>query len=430
MKIKILLFLAFFTICVNCFSQEANNWSAFYQKLDATAFQGLQFRFTGMVRVDKTSAKTHATLWARVDKLNNTMGFFDNMHDRPINAASWKKYKIEGSIDDSAKWLLIGGIFYDNGGFHFDDMLLEIKNKEGKWQPQQIENAGFEKGLIEPWKFFNNPNTFSDIIKTEGSYSGKDHLGIIRNDVITTETYGNNDNAGHYIKANGIKIYYEEYGSGDPLLLLHGNSQSIESFRLQIKEFSKYFRVIAVDTRGHGKTSDQSKRYTYDLFADDMLALIDKLNLDKTNIVGWSDGGNTALIMALKKPEKINKIVTMGAVVFIDTTVVSQGIFDTVNAMIKELKNTTSYSAKQQLRKTTLLLEEPHHSFAELHAIKNPVLVMAGEHDLIKPGHTKGIADNIPGAVLDIVPGQTHYLPQENATLFNEKVLNFLRSGN
>ena len=125
--------------------------------------------------------------------------------------------------------------------------------------------------------------------------------------------YGSNPTAGKYVDVNDIRVYYEVYGEGEPLLLLHGNGGSIENFIYQIPELSKHFKVIAVDSRAQGRSSDSDREISYALMASDMSDLIDKLNLGKVNIVGWSDGGNVGLELAFAHPEKVLKVVAFGA---------------------------------------------------------------------------------------------------------------------
>jgi pimeloyl-ACP methyl ester carboxylesterase len=181
-----------------------------------------------------------------------------------------------------------------------------------------------------------------------------------------------------------------------------------------------------VDTRGQGKSGEDGKTYTYDLFAEDMNALLDHLHLDSVNILGWSDGGNTGLIMAMKYPSKVKRLVTMGANVFIDNTVVDKSVFKELNRqMKKELKGDTSAWGQNRKRLITLLLTEPKHSFEELKNIKCLVLVVAGEKDIIKEEHTKAIAAGIPNSTLLIAHGETHYFPSENPKVFNAAVIDF-----
>src|SRR5215831_4119289 len=116
----------------------------------------------------------------------------------------------------------------------------------------------------------------------------------------TSVAYGNNADAGHSAKVNGISMYYEIYGSGPPLVLIHGNGGSIASMRCQIEYFSRSHRVIAADSRSHGKTQDGTVRLTYELMADDLAALLDEMKIDKVEIIGQSDGGILALLIAIR----------------------------------------------------------------------------------------------------------------------------------
>lgn len=120
--------------------------------------------------------------------------------------------------------------------------------------------------------------------------------------------YGKNK-LGKYIDINDAKIYYEEYGQGEPLIFLHGNNGSIENFYQQIPFFAKHYRVIVLDTRGQGRSTDLTNTpYTYEEFSNDLLQVIQKLNLKKVNLVGWSDGANTALIFNNQHPELVKKL--------------------------------------------------------------------------------------------------------------------------
>ncbi|WP_051189531.1 alpha/beta fold hydrolase [Daejeonella oryzae] len=238
--------------------------------------------------------------------------------------------------------------------------------------------------------------------------------------------YGNNRSAGRYIAINNSNIYFETYGSGEPLLLLHGNSQSISAFYKQIAEFAKYFRVIAVDTRAHGNSSDTSTQMlSYDVFANDMKQFLDSLHITHTNILGWSDGGNTALIMAMKYPLLIKRMVVMGAV--LSPSGVEQALLDSIKSNSEKLKNNTDKKSEYQLRILSMLLNEPHIYADDLKSIKARVLVMAGERDMVKPLHTQEIKNNIKDSKLFIVPDASHYAPTEVPGLFNKVVIDFLR---
>jgi len=232
--------------------------------------------------------------------------------------------------------------------------------------------------------------------------------------------YGKNK-TGKYIDVNDAKIYYEEYGQGEPLIFLHGNNGSIEDFYQQIPFFAKQYRVIAIDTRGQGKSTDLTNTpYTYEAFANDLLQVVQKLNLKKVNLIGWSDGGNTALIFNAQHPVLINKIVTIGAV--LNPNGVSE-------ELIENLKNLASNpSENTNSRLIQLMLNEPNITKAELSKIQNPVLVIAGEKDEVKESHTKEIQQNISKGELLIIPNSTHYVPFEQPKTLNDAILKFLRN--
>lgn len=239
--------------------------------------------------------------------------------------------------------------------------------------------------------------------------------------------YGNNPAAGAYVKVDKANIYYETYGKGAPLLLLHGNSQSIFALKKQIIEFSKYYKVIAVDTRAQGKSTDLSTDpLNYDLFAADMKTVLDSLHISKTNIYGWSDGGNTGLIMAYKYPSYVNKLAVMGAVMFATEDAIPGSILKEVKKSIRGLEAKSDDQSKKQARLFTMLLDEPHITVENLQQIKAPVLVMAGEKDMVLEKHTKYIAASIPSAQLVIFKGATHYAPVEVIAEFNSRLKAFL----
>lgn len=232
--------------------------------------------------------------------------------------------------------------------------------------------------------------------------------------------YGKNK-SGKYINLDDAKIYYEEYGSGEPLIFLHGNNGSIEDFYQQISFFAKHFRVIAIDTRGQGRSTDLStNNYTYELFANDLYETIQQLHLTKVNLVGWSDGGNTALIFNTQHPELINKIVTIGAVLN------PGGVDPELIANFK--KQIEDSSESSNLRLIKLMLNEPNISKIDLKNIENPVLVIAGENDVVKEDHTKEIQRGILNAELLIIPNSTHYVPFEQPKKMNDAILKFLQN--
>ncbi|UMQ43992.1 alpha/beta fold hydrolase [Chryseobacterium sp. Y16C] len=239
--------------------------------------------------------------------------------------------------------------------------------------------------------------------------------------------YGKNDAVGNTLKLNDAELYYEIYGEGEPLVLLHGNGGSIKEFYKQIPELSKEFKVIAVDTRAQGKSKDFTKgNLNYKIFADDLKNLMDHLNISKTNILGWSDGGNTGLEFALKYPQHLNKLIIIGANAFPEG--VDEDLLKNFKSKVHMMQLANQPENETEKRLLTLMLNEPHINKKSLQQIQNPTLVLAGENDVIKTEHTEMIAKEIPKAKLKIYPKATHYLPFEIAEDVNKDVISFLKN--
>ncbi len=245
--------------------------------------------------------------------------------------------------------------------------------------------------------------------------------------------YGENAKVGKYANVNDIKMYYEIYGKGEPLLLIHGNGGSIKSMRYQINFFSKHYKVIAVDSRAHGKTNIGLGKLTYVKMAQDYANLLNKLQIDSAYVLGWSDGGIIGLLMAINSPKKIKKLAVMGANLQPDSTAVYPWAVKMVKenrAMVNKMIAKKDTSENWQLQKMLLGLlgEQPNIKIDELHNITAPVLVCAGDKDVIREEHTLLIYQNIPKAHLSIFPGETHLIPVTNPELFNRTVYRFFKN--
>ncbi len=222
---------------------------------------------------------------------------------------------------------------------------------------------------------------------------------------------------GKYVDIGDATIYYESYGKGTPLLLLHGNNGNISDFYNQIPLLSKYFEVIAIDTRGQGRSTDMtSADYSYELFAADLLKVIESNGWKKVSIVGWSDGGNTGLIFNSQHPDRVHKLVTIGA------NLEPAGVNENLRA---EFENQME-EKKGNLRLVKLMLNHPHIDSTQLASIHNDVLVIAGSEDVIKKDHTQLIHEFIKGSEMEIIPNATHYIPFEQPEVLNNLLLTFL----
>ncbi|AZA60332.1 alpha/beta fold hydrolase [Chryseobacterium indoltheticum] len=238
--------------------------------------------------------------------------------------------------------------------------------------------------------------------------------------------FGKNTEVGKILNLNNADLYYEVYGEGEPLFLLHGNSGSIKDFYQQIPVLSKHYKVIVMDTRAQGKSIDKTKNdFNYKIFADDVKALADHLGLQKINIAGWSDGGNTGLEFALKYPHNLNRLITIGANAFPDG--VDQELINNFNIKYKVLQLQNNPEKLNERRLLKLMLKEPNISEKQLNKIQSKVLVIAGEKDVIKQSHTEFLAKQIPNSELKIYKDATHMIPFENADQLNQDILEFLK---
>ena len=248
--------------------------------------------------------------------------------------------------------------------------------------------------------------------------------------------YGSNKQVGKYVDVNDIKVYCEVYGAGEPVLLLHGNGGSIQNFEYQIPELSEHFKVIAVDSRAQGKSTDSDQEITYALMASDMSALINKLNLGSVNVVGWSDGGNVGLELAFTHPEQIKKLVTFGANythenAFAPPDKVTMDANDPrllkTTELIKKHKGEMDKPSPVVRKKLDDLMEKyPNFTVEQLKQIIIPVLVVVGDRDAIKIDQTISLFQSLPHSQLFVVPGASHIVPVEQPELVNSEVVKFL----
>jgi pimeloyl-ACP methyl ester carboxylesterase len=241
--------------------------------------------------------------------------------------------------------------------------------------------------------------------------------------------YGQNQEAADVISVQGTTLYFETYGAGKPLLLLHGNDQSIHSLRKQIDHFRKHRLVIAVDSRGHGRSPLGTDNLTYELMAEDVAALLRYLHMEQLDVIGWSDGGIIGLLLAIRHPESVRKLVIVGAA--LNPEGAHDWAFPPVqtmhsDALKKVAAGDSSDETLAQLQKAALLLNHPNIESQALAEITAPVLVVAGDEDVIRTEHTLEIYHALNKAHLYIVPGATHFAPLSHPALFNAAAERFL----
>ena len=244
-----------------------------------------------------------------------------------------------------------------------------------------------------------------------------------------TTMYGKNEKVGKYVKLRGFDMYYETYGSGEPLLIIHGNGGSINNFVFQIPYFAKSYKVILADSRSQGKSVDNADSLSYEMMADDLNGLLESLHLDSCNVIGWSDGGINGLLLAIRHPDKVKKLAVTGTNLVPDTTAVDPFVYKWARAFSDSLKNVPQTPKIKIERKLFHLLSyEPHITTDQLGTIKCPVLVIGGDHDVLLPKHTLLIASSIPKSYLWILPNSGHSTPVFYKDQFNQVVSDFFKT--
>lgn len=222
-----------------------------------------------------------------------------------------------------------------------------------------------------------------------------------------------------------IQHNYIEKGEGFPLILLHGNGEDVSYFEHQMEPFARHFRVIAIDTRGHGQTPRGEAPFTIRQFAEDLLGFMDLHQIEKAHVLGFSDGGNIAMVFALAHPERVEKLILDGANLNASGVKSKIQIPIEIGYRMARLFAKKSPEARKNAELLGLMVNDPNVKPEELARIQNPTLVMAGDNDMIKDRHTRLIAASIPGAELAIIPG-SHFIANKNPDAFNEAVLRFL----
>ena len=222
-----------------------------------------------------------------------------------------------------------------------------------------------------------------------------------------------------------IKHFFIEKGQGEPLILLHGNGENCGYFKGQIDEFSKWYHVYALDTRGHGRTPRGSKPFTIRQFAEDLLGFMNEHEIGRAHLLGFSDGGNIAMIFALRHPERVNRLILTGAKLNAEGVKRTTQIPIEIGYRIAKRFAGKSESAKTNAEMLGLMVNDPNVAPEELAGIQAKTLVIAGTDDMIRSGHTRLIADSIPGAELVFIKGD-HFIAARHPDEFNRAVLSFL----
>jgi pimeloyl-ACP methyl ester carboxylesterase len=240
------------------------------------------------------------------------------------------------------------------------------------------------------------------------------------------------------VELGDITMYFETHGSGEPLILLHGGFGSADSWANQIPVFSERYYVVTPDSRAQGRTTDSDAPISYHLMAEDIVHLMDYLHIQSAYIVGWSDGGDIGIDLAIHHPDRVKALVAFGANIRPDGYQV--GFLDYVrNLSVDDLKlmvGSKYINMMPDPARLPVILEkirslyqtEPDFSQQELAAIQAPTLILDGQREtVLRLDHPQEIVEQIPHAQLVILPNVGHAAVTENPSAWNNAVLNFLQ---
>ena len=230
-----------------------------------------------------------------------------------------------------------------------------------------------------------------------------------------------------------MDLWYEERGSGEPLVLLHGGLADARFFEHNLPALAERFHVFATDQRGHGHTSDVKGPITFDLMTQDTIDFLEAVVGQPAHLLGHSNGAVIALLVGLRRPELVRSLVLVSGGFHRDGFVQSGDQFD-VDAVIAALGSSygeVSPDGEDHFRVVVEKLAEMERSepalpASELHRVSARTLVMFGDDDVMTMEHVNATYEGIPSSELAIVPGTSHFLLQEKPALCNEIVIRFL----
>ncbi len=224
-----------------------------------------------------------------------------------------------------------------------------------------------------------------------------------------------------------ISLYYQEKGNKEPFILLHGNGEDGSYFKHQIDYFSDSYRVIAIDTRGHGKSPRGTKPFTIEQFSCDLYDFMEELKISEAVILGFSDGANIAMKFAMKYPDKVKALILNGGNLNPRGVKITTQLPIEIGYKIAKLFASKFHEAKKNAEMLGLMVNDPNIERNELSKIKAPTLVICGTNDMIRESHTREIAENVPNSKLSIIKGN-HFIANKRYLSFNKEVESFLQA--
>ena len=236
-----------------------------------------------------------------------------------------------------------------------------------------------------------------------------------------------------YAPVNGVKIWYAVFGQGEPLILLHGGLGNSDYWGNQVPELAKHYKVIVMDSRGHGRSTRNEEPYGYDLMASDVVGLLDYLKIDKAALVGWSDGAILGLAIAMHHPERLSKLFAFAAnsdtdgVADVSASAVFNAYIERASAEYEKLSATPTEFGSFVDQISQMWATQPHWTADDLKTITVPTWIVDGDRDeAIKRENTEFMAANVPDAGLLILPNVSHFAFLQDPKQFTDAVLHFM----
>ncbi len=233
---------------------------------------------------------------------------------------------------------------------------------------------------------------------------------------------------------NGVRIWYSVFGVGEPVILLHGGLANSNYWGDQVRFLSKGFKVIVMDSRGHGRSTRDAKPFGYRLMADDVVGLLDFLHVPKAAVVGWSDGAIIGLDLAMRQPTRVSRLFAFAAnfdpsgVADIASSPVFTGFIERAEKEYEGMSPTPNDFSEFRAAIEQMWDTQPRFTAEQLGRIAIPIWIVDGDHDeAIKRPHTEELARLVPGAGLLIQPQVSHFSFLQDPRQFNEDVLRFLQ---
>jgi len=261
-------------------------------------------------------------------------------------------------------------------------------------------------------------------------------LFVGKDDKITS---GSNPKIGQYVDVNGVKLYYEVYGEGEPLILLHGGIGSINGFQPNIQVYKKFFNVYAFDRSGHGRSHDSGKPFDYKAMANETIHFMNAVGIQAAYMVGYSDGGIIGYHIASLFPDRVKKLVAVGANVGAENIGIPIEQFkawlnpDSPAKWVQEIEPEYSNLSpapnfKHYIERTRdLWIGDSYPTIAQIKKITLPVMIVSGDREDLPLEHAVELYRSLKKGQLCIIPNGDHFILSKRAALMNKIVIEFLR---